>query len=192
MTEEPAAQRPANDTPEDADLTEDFAADAAEDFDPHARIAELEAELAEAKDQMLRALAEVENIRRRADRERGDALKYGAAGLAKELLGVADNLTRALESAPKDEAVKGFVTGVEMTGKQLQDALTKHHVRRLNPLGEKMDANLHQAMMEMESVDHPVGTVAQVMQDGYVLHDRLLRPAMVAVSKGPPSVDKTV
>ena len=116
----------------------------------------------------------------------------GAAGLAKELLGVADNLTRALESAPKDEAVNGFVTGVEMTGKQLQDALAKHNVRRLNPLGEKMDANLHQAMMEMESAEHPAGTVAQVMQDGYVLHDRLLRPAMVAVSKGPPSVDKTV
>lgn len=191
MTDDPAAQRPANDALDDADTAEDFAA-AADDLDPQTRIAELEAELADAKDQMLRALAEVENIRRRADRERGDALKYGAAGLAKELLGVADNLARALESAPKDEASKGFVTGVEMTAKQLQDALTKHHVRRLSPLGEKMDANLHQAMMEMESAAHPAGVVAQVMQDGYVLHDRLLRPAMVAVSKGPPSVNKTV
>ncbi|MEM7524158.1 MAG: nucleotide exchange factor GrpE [Pseudomonadota bacterium] len=192
MTDEPAAQRPEDDPLDGVDTLHGDAADGPADLDPQARIAELEAELAAAKDQMLRALAEAENVRRRAERDRGDALKYGAAGLAKELLSVADNLSRALESAPKDEAVKGFVTGVEMTGKQLQDALAKSHVRRLSPVGEKMDPNLHQAMMEMESVDIPAGHVAQVMQDGYVLHDRLLRPAMVAVSKGPPSVDKTI
>ncbi|MEM6491129.1 MAG: nucleotide exchange factor GrpE [Pseudomonadota bacterium] len=192
MTDDPAAQNPADPAPAADEPIAEPAADATPDPDPQARIAELEAELAAVKDQMLRALADAENTRRRADRDRADAVKYGAAGLAKELLAVADNFARALESAPADESLKGFVTGVEMTGKQLQDALAKNHVRRLNPLGEKMDPNLHQAMMEMESPEVPPGHVAQVMQDGYVLHDRLLRPAMVAVSKGPPSVDKTI
>jgi len=180
------------------DDDEDFAApegEEAAEIDPAERIVELEAEAASAKDQMMRALAEAENVRRRADRDRADALKYGAAGLAKELLAVADNLARALETAPKgseDAAVSGLVDGVAMTAKQLQDALAKCGVQRVSPLGEKLDPNFHQAMMELESGEYAQGMVAQVLQDGYVLHDRLLRPAMVAVSKGPPKVDKTV
>lgn len=195
MSDPQAGQDPAvNDAP---DEDEDFAAAEAEapGRDPAERIAELESELAGARDQMMRALADAENTRRRAERDRGDALKYGAANIAKDLLGVADNLARALESAPKvkeDAAVAGLVDGVAMTAKQLNDALEKAGVKRIAPLGEKLDPNFHQAMMEVESADYAPGLVAQVMQDGYVLHDRLLRPAMVTVSKGPPSVDKTV
>lgn len=181
---------------EDDAAPEDNPAEAPAEGDPRdARIAELEAELAGAKDHMMRALADAENTRRRADRDRADALKYGAAPLARDLLAVADNLTRALETAPRqheDAAVAALVDGVAMTARQLHDALTKHHVQRVSPMGEKLDPNFHQAMMEIETPDHPPGVVAQVMQDGYVLHDRLLRPAMVAVSKGPPKVDRSV
>lgn len=154
---------------------------------PEQRIAELEAELAKTKDQALRALAEAENTRRRADKDRQDLSKYGAAGLARDVLAVADNLRRALdaigEDARKDEALDALATGVEMTEKMLLDALDKHGVKRIDPMGEPFDHNYHQAMMEVESDDVEGGHVAQVMQPGYVLYDRLLRPAMVAVAK---------
>ncbi len=169
------------------------------------RVEELEAELAKTKEQALRALAEAENTRRRAEKERQDMGKYGAAGLARDVLAVADNLRRALdaigaEAREKDQTLDTLATGVEMTEKMLLEALEKHGVRKIDPLGEPFDHNYHQAMMEVESDTVEGGHVAQVMQPGYVLHDRLLRPAMVAVAKknkgdagdDKPKVDTTV
>jgi len=154
------------------------------------RVAALEAELAEHKDQLLRALAETENVRRRAQREREDALKYAVAGFAKELLSVADNLRRALDSLPesevKDERTRGLVTGVEATERELLSVFERHGLRRIDPDGERFDHNLHQAIFEAERPGKPGGIVIEVLQPGYVLHDRLLRPAMVGVAKQTP------
>lgn len=188
--------RPESDDPNAAPAEEQGAAAAAEtvtDEDENAdprdqRIAELEAELSEAKEQQLRALAEVENMRRRSQREREDALKYGAVSLARDLLSVADNLGRALAAAPGDEAdesIRSLVEGVAMVERDLAGALEKHNVRPVPGVGEPFDHNVHQAVVEIESDEVPAGHVAQVMQTGYTLHDRLLRPAMVAVAKAP-------
>ena len=141
------------------------------------------------KDQLLRALADVENMRRRTERELETARKYGHTGFARDLVGAIDNLARALEAAPKDEAsrtaeaIDGLVTGLEMSWTEIQATMERHGVRRISPQGEKFDYNFHQAMFEMPSADHDPGTVVEVVQHGYVLHDRLLRPAMVGVSK---------
>ena len=152
------------------------------------KIAELEVELGEARDRLLRALAETENVRRRAERERADAARYGSANLAKELLNVADNLRRALDSMPAeqaaDERTRTLLQGVAATERELLAAFERGGIRRIDPLGERFDHNLHQAMFEVESSGQPPGTVVQVLQPGYVLHDRLLRPAMVGVAKG--------
>ena len=154
------------------------------------RIAELEAEVAKFKDQALRALAEQENVRRRAQRDREDALKFATSGFAKDLVTVADNLRRAIESVPeaqaaKDELLKGLMSGVSATERELLGAFEKHGIRKLDPMGEKFDHNLHQAIFELENTGKPAGTVVQVLQAGYTLHDRLLREAMVGVAKGP-------
>ena len=152
------------------------------------RLAQIEAELAEAKDRLLRALAETENVRRRAERERADAAKYGAGTFAKDLLNVADNLRRALDSAPSDQAAdertRNLVQGVAATERELLAAFERNGIRRVDPAGERFDHNLHQAIFEVESSGQPPGTVVQVLQPGYVMHDRLLRPAMVGVAKG--------
>ena len=150
------------------------------------------AEVAELKDQLLRALAEVENVRRRGQKERDDASKYAIANFAREIVTVVDNLRRAIETVPAealetDENLKNLLTGVELTERTLLAALERFGIKRIDPLGEKFDHNLHQAMMQVDDPSKPAGTVVQVMQSGYVLHDRLLRPAMVAVSKGGPS-----
>ncbi len=155
---------------------------------------ELEAEVAKMKDQALRALAEAENIRRRAEREKEDTTKYAVSKLAKDLLSVADNLRRALESIPadkRDDATRTMVAGVEMTERELLAAFERAAIKRVDPLGEKFDYNLHQAMFEVETPDKPAGTVVQVMQPGYVIHDRLLRPALVGVSKAPANPPPT-
>ncbi len=148
------------------------------------------AEAAQLKDQLLRALAEAENVRRRAQRDREDAAKYGIANFARDVLQVSDNLHRALEAIPAaalaaDEALKNLHEGVTATERQLDAALERQSVRRIWPMGEKFDANLHQAMFEVPTFDHLPGTVVQVMQAGYVIHDRLLRPALVGVAKQP-------
>jgi molecular chaperone GrpE len=148
-------------------------------------------EAAALKDQLLRTLAEMENLRRRAQREKDDAAKFGISGFARDLIPVADNLRRALEAvAPEalesDEALKSLVTGVEMTERQLLSAFEKHGLKRVDAMGQKFDSNLHQAMFEVPGTDQPHGTVVQVMQPGYVLNDRLLRAAMVGVAKGDP------
>lgn len=154
-------------------------------------LAAAKAEAAELKDQLLRALAETENVRRRAQRDREDAQKFAISNFARDLLPVADNLRRALEAVSpealaNDEALKSLVTGVEMTERQLATAFEKHGLTRIDPLGQKFDSNLHQAMFEVPGSDKPHGTVVEVLQAGYVLHDRLLRPAMVGVAKGDP------
>jgi len=154
---------------------------------PEAQVAALEAELAEQKNQLLRALAETENVRRRAQREREDTSKYAVAGFAKELLSVADNLRRALESLPESEAkdarTRGLLAGVDATERDLLSVFERHGIRRIDPRGERFDHNLHQAIFEAEQSDKPGGTVVEVLQPGYLLHDRLLRPAMVGVAK---------
>jgi molecular chaperone GrpE len=153
-----------------------------------ARLAALEAELAETRDKLLRALAETENVRRRGQREREDAQRYSLQNFAKDMLNVADNLHRALESLPADAAEDGatrnLLAGVAATERELLAALERHGVRKVEPKpGDRFDHNLHEAMFEVETPDRPAGTIVQVLQPGYVIHDRLLRPAMVGVAK---------
>ncbi|MDJ0949961.1 MAG: nucleotide exchange factor GrpE [Alphaproteobacteria bacterium] len=166
--------------------------EAGEDENPVAR---LETEVGELKDQLLRAMAETENTRRRLTKDRDDAFKYGASNLARDLLNVADNLRRALEAIPEDalaedEALKALADGVKLTEDELLKAFERHGIQKIDPYGEKFDHNHHQAMMQLENTGKPAGTVAQVLAPGYVLHDRLLRPAMVGVAKGEPNDDK--
>lgn len=157
------------------------------------RLAAAEAEAADAKDKLLRALAETENVRRRAQREREDAARYGATNLARDLINVADNLRRALASVPegqaKDELTRTLLQGVDATERELLAAFERHGIRRIDPMGERFDHNFHQAIMEVENSGQPPGTVVQVLQPGYAMHDRLLRPAMVGVAKGERPAD---
>ncbi|HWK44991.1 MAG TPA: nucleotide exchange factor GrpE [Stellaceae bacterium] len=152
------------------------------------RVTELEAEVARLKDQLLRSLADQENLRRRTTREREDTLRYAAAGIAKDLLSVADNLRRAIESVPEaqidSDVLRTLLAGVAATERELASAFERHSIRRIDPKGEKFDHNLHQAIMELENTGQPAGTIVQVLQSGYLMHDRLLREAMVAVAKG--------
>ena len=157
---------------------------------PDQELAAARQEAAQLKDQLLRALAEAENVRRRAQREREDAAKYAITNFARDVLQVSDNLHRALEAIPAaalaaDEALRNLHEGVSATERQLDAALERQQVKRIWPMGEKFDANLHQAMFEVQTADQAPGTVVQVMQAGYLIHDRLLRPALVAVAKQP-------
>jgi molecular chaperone GrpE len=165
----------------------DAAAEPEEATEPEARIAALETEIAEHKDRALRALAEAENTRRRADRDRADAQKYAVSGFARDLLGAADNLRRALDSLPaseaKDDKTRSLLEGVAATERELLAAFERNGLKRIDPKGEKFDHNFHQAIFEVGSSGQPAGTVVEVLQPGYVLHDRLLRPAMVGVAK---------
>jgi molecular chaperone GrpE len=165
--------------------------DRADENDPAAaERPSLEPLVVELRDKYLRAVAETENIRKRAERDVADARAYGIAAFARDVLAVADNLARATESldpnarAAADETFKALLDGVELTRRELQKTLEKHGVRRLEPLGEKFDPNFHQAMFEIPNPEVAAGTVAQVMQPGYAIGDRVLRPALVAVAKG--------
>ena len=141
------------------------------------------------KDQLLRALADVENMRRRTERELETARKYAHTGFARDLVGAIDNLSRAIDAAPaadeapSPEALGSLFTGLEMSWTEIQSTMERHGIKRINPKGEKFDYNLHQAMFEVPSDANEPGTVVEVVQHGYVLHDRLLRPAMVGVAK---------
>ncbi|HWL69912.1 MAG TPA: nucleotide exchange factor GrpE [Geminicoccus sp.] len=152
---------------------------------------DLEQEVADLKDKLLRALADVENMRRQKDREVEDARRYGVTRIARDVLEVADNLGRAIaavpaEAAEADPALKNLLTGVEMTERSLQTVLERHQVKRIDPqVGEKLDPNRHQAMFEVPRADLAPGTIAEVMQAGYLIADRLLRPAMVGVAARP-------
>lgn len=150
----------------------------------------LDRELADMKDRLLRTLADMENMRKRTDREVADARVYGISTFARDILGVADNMHRAMQAlddeirANADDAVKALLDGVELTERELMNVLEKHGVKKLEPLGQKFDPNRHQAMFEMADASVPSGTVVQVMQAGYTIGERVLRPALVAVSKG--------
>ncbi len=155
-------------------------------------VVRLEGEVAVLKDQLLRALAEVENIRRRSARERDDAVKFAAVPLIKDVIGVADNLRRALGSVPADaaetnEQIRTLLDGVEMTEKDLQSVFARHGIERIDPMGERLDPHFHEALFEVPDASVPAGTVVQVLQAGYRLRDRLIRPAQVGIAKGGPS-----
>lgn len=153
------------------------------------RIAALMAEAADLKDRLLRAAAEMENRARRAEREIADARQYAVTGFAREIVQVGDNLRRAIESVPpadqaeRPPALGTLLEGIEATERVFLHVLTKHGVRRLEPRGEKFDANFHQAMFETEGGDAPPGTVTNVLQPGYAIGERVLRPALVSVAK---------
>ena len=152
------------------------------------RLEALEEEVIGLKDQLLRSVAELDNYRKRAEREKEQLRKFGIANFAKDLLSAADNLRRAVESGPTDlegadENVKNLIVGVEMTEKELLSAFEKNGVRKIDPVGEKFDYNFHQAMFEVETDKEEPGLVMQVLQPGYAIADRVLRAAMVGVSK---------
>lgn len=155
----------------------------------HAAI--LAAEVATLKDRLLRSFADMENLRRRTEREVADARTYGVTALARDVVGVADNMHRALAAAGDagialEGPAKALLDGVELTERELHKGLEKHGVRRFDPKGAKFDPNLHQAMFEVPDATVPAGFVVQVVQAGYMIGDRVLRPAMVGVSKGGP------
>jgi molecular chaperone GrpE len=154
----------------------------------------LEREHAEMRDRLLRTLAEMENLRKRTEREVVDARLYGVTSFARDIVGVADNMRRALDTVPAElrasaqAGVKALVEGVELTERELLKALEKNGVRQFTPQGEKFDPNVHQAMFEVPDASVPAGSIVQVMQPGYMLGERVLRPALVGVSKGGPKV----
>ncbi len=168
-----------------ADLREETAEDAPE-VASNDRVAELENQLAEAKQNVLYAQAEIQNVRRRAEKEAQDARAYAATAFARDVLSVADNLSRGLSAIPadlrSDEKMKGLVTGLEATGRELESVFQRHGITKIAAEGQMLDPNKHQAMMEIPS-DQPAGTIVQEMQAGYMIKDRLLRPAMVGVAK---------
>jgi molecular chaperone GrpE len=174
--EEPESQRAASEpAAADADRSEALAREAAE-----------------YKDKALRTLAEMENLRRRTEREIADARHYGISAFARDILAVADNMDRALQALDADlrekadAATKALLDGVELTERELLKVLEKHGVKRFDPTGERFDPNLHQAMYEVPDASVPAGQVVQVVQAGYMIADRILRPALVGVSKGGP------
>ncbi|MGH2342241.1 nucleotide exchange factor GrpE [Segnochrobactraceae bacterium EtOH-i3] len=146
------------------------------------------ADAANLKDQVLRTLADMENLRRRTEREVRDSAQYAITGFARDLLSVSDNLARAVQSAgdSEDAAVKAVVEGVSLTERELAKVLEKHGVKRIAAEGEKFDPHLHQAMFEVPNPELPSGTVVQELQSGYVIGERVLRPALVGVAKGGP------
>jgi molecular chaperone GrpE len=151
-------------------------------------------EAADFRDRWLRSMAEMENLRRRTEREINDARTYGVAAFARDVLTVADSMDRALQALDAeirgnaDPGVKALLDGVELTERELLKVLEKHGVKKLDPAGQKFDPNLHQAMYEVPDPSVPAGMVAQVVQAGYTIGDRVLRPALVGVSKGGPKV----
>ncbi|MEZ5696675.1 MAG: nucleotide exchange factor GrpE [Sphingomonadaceae bacterium] len=154
-----------------------------------AALGRLKDDLEAAKQEVLYAKAETQNVRRRLEKDIQDARTYAATGFARDILSVADNLSRAIDAVPgelrEDEKFKGLVTGIEATMRELEKVFSQHGISRIASMGLPLDPNQHQAMMEIPSTDHEPGTVVQEMQAGYMIRDRLLRPAMVAVSKKP-------
>jgi molecular chaperone GrpE len=155
----------------------------------------LEAERNELKDKFLRLMADMENLRRRTEREVADARAYAVANFARDMLNVADNVRRGIENVPDEAresaegAFKALLEGIDLTERDLQKTLERHGVKKLDPLGQKFDPHVHQAMFEVPNADVPSGTVVQVVQSGYVIGDRVLRPALVGVAKGGPKTN---
>ena len=152
-------------------------------------IAALNAEAADLKDRLLRAHAEVENIRKRSEREKEETAKYAITRLARDIVGVGDNFQRAIDAVPpdaveRDPALKSFLEGVTLTERELLNVLERYGIRKMAPINEPFNPHMHQAVMEMPRADVPAGTVVQVFQAGFMIEDRVLRPAMVVVAKG--------
>lgn len=172
-----------DDLPEDAETADE----AVEELDP---LEELRAENADLKDRVLRAMAETENLRKRAEREKAEATLYAATNFARDLLSVGDSLSKALEimdeeaRANADESTRNFIEGIELTRRELLNSFQKHGIVEVNPSDEKFDPNFHQAMFEVPGSGKPNGTVVQVVQTGYKIGERVLRPALVGVAKG--------
>ncbi len=146
-------------------------------------------ENADMRDRLLRTMADMENLRRRTEREKADTARYAISNFARDVLTVGDNLKRTIEHVPvgaaaQDPALKSFLEGVEITERELLNALERHGVTRIEPLGQRFDPNCHQAMYEVQDANVPEGTVVDVMQAGYTIGDRCLRPALVAIAKG--------
>jgi molecular chaperone GrpE len=160
------------------------------EVDPQeAEILALKEEAGKLKDQLLRTLAEMDNLRKRMEREKAEATLYAASNFARDILSVSDNMDRALATAEADhlkeatEPVRNLVAGVEMTRRELLNVFERHGIKRVDPMGEKFDPHFHQAMFEVPTNDQPPGTVVQVMQAGFKIGDRILRPALVGVAK---------
>lgn len=164
-------------------------AEGAPEVAEHDHVAELAAQLAEAQAAVMYAQAETQNVRRRLEKEVQDARAYAATNFARDILSVADNLSRALSAIPaelrEDEKLKGLVTGLEATGREIESVFGRHGISKISAVGEALDPNRHQAMMEMPTADAEPGTVVQEIQTGYMIKDRLLRPALVGVAKKP-------
>jgi molecular chaperone GrpE len=156
-------------------------------------IAKLNEEITNLKDQRLRAIAELENFRKRAEKDQSDALKYGVSNFAKEIINISDNIERAQSSIPEEaknnETIKPVIEGIDLIAQSVVTTFEKIGIKKIESLNEKFDHNLHQAMMEIEKDDLEPGTIVQELIPGYTLHDRLLRPAMVGVSKKPKKND---
>ncbi|AWB23285.1 nucleotide exchange factor GrpE [Methylobacterium currus] len=186
------AQEPRGHAPEAAEGAPASAPEAAQKADA---LAALEAEKLDLKDKLLRTLADMENLRRRTEREVADARTYAVTNFARDMLNAADNIRRALESVPADArataegSLKALVDGIELTERDLLKTLERHGVKRVEPQGQRFDPNLHQAMFEVPNPDVTSGTVVQVVQSGYVIGDRVLRPALVGVAKGGPKAE---
>ncbi|MDB5522482.1 MAG: grpE [Rhizobium sp.] len=180
------------DTEASVDAAEDNVSQGAPELDA---VELLKAENADLKDRYLRLAAEMDNLRRRTEREVKDAKVYSAASFARDMLSVSDNMRRAIDAIPAEARTGGdagflaLVEGVEMTERAMLGALERHGVKKIEPTGQKFDPNFHQAMFEVPNAEIPANTVIQVVQDGYVIGDRVLRPAMVGVSKGGPKAD---
>jgi molecular chaperone GrpE len=154
-------------------------------------VAALQAEVEGLKDKWLRAHAEVDNIRKRAEREREEAAKYAITKLAKDIVSVGDNFQRCIDAVPagaaeKDQTLKSFLEGVTMTERELLNVLDRHGIKRIQPLNEPFNPHLHQAVMQVPRTDVPNGTIVEVYQAGYTIEERVLRPAMVGVAQGGP------
>jgi molecular chaperone GrpE len=160
-----------------------------------ARVAEFEAQIKDLTDRLLRAHAEMDNMRKRAERDKIDMAKYAITKFARDIVGVGDNFQRAIAAVPagaaeRDPALKSLLEGVEMTERELLNVLERHGVKRIDPKGDPFNPHFHQAMMEQHNAEVPAGTVVQVYQPGYSIEDRVLRPAMVVVAKGGPKPAK--
>ena len=194
-----SAARPDDGPALPGDPPPDAAADPRQELvpEPAADVALLESQVAELNDKLLRALAEAENVRRRAERDREDAFKYAIANFARDVLSVADNLRRAMANVDpavrrSDPAVDKVIEGLELTEREMLAAFERYGIRPVKALGEKFDHNLHEALFEVEDRSRPAGTVVQELETGYLLNDRLLRPAKVGIAKGGAKVEGRV
>ncbi|HEY5795179.1 MAG TPA: nucleotide exchange factor GrpE [Bosea sp. (in: a-proteobacteria)] len=190
MTQNPATENP------NAEPAVDEAAQQSPEEIIQANFARIEAERDDLKDKLLRTLADMENLRRRTEREISDAKAYAVTSFARDMLGSADNLRRGLENVPEsaksgDAALNALIEGVELTERELLKTLERHGVRKIDPQGEKFDPNMHQAMFEAPDAEIAKGLVSKVVQVGYKIGERVLRPALVGVSAGAPKPQAT-